>query len=277
MTIKVIATDMDGTFLDEAGRYDKTRFDRILRALEDRDMRFVVASGNSMSRLIPMFADTHHRLHFVAENGAQVISQGRVIRQEFLETDELGQFLDYFDHDFLARPTIFNGETQAYMLRGTKLHFGQTQITEEEVAAMEASILQVADLSRLKEPLIKITMLLTPEEADRVSRVFNQDYQGHLVAVPSGFGAIDFIQTGLHKGWGLQQLLDYWDLDASSLLVFGDGDNDLEMLELAGTAYAMENASPKVLAVADKQAPHHKDQGVMTILEELLGLEEDDR
>ena len=34
-----------------------------------RDMHFVVASGNSMSRLKPMFAETFDRLHFVVENG----------------------------------------------------------------------------------------------------------------------------------------------------------------------------------------------------------------
>ena len=39
-----------------------------------RDIHFIVASGNSMSRLKPMFAETFDRLHFVAENGGQVVS-----------------------------------------------------------------------------------------------------------------------------------------------------------------------------------------------------------
>lgn len=46
MTIKVIATDMDGTFLDDKGSYDKERFRQILDAMAARDMHFVVASGN---------------------------------------------------------------------------------------------------------------------------------------------------------------------------------------------------------------------------------------
>ena len=44
MTIKVIATDMDGTFLDDKGSYDKERFSQILDAMAARDMHFVVAS-----------------------------------------------------------------------------------------------------------------------------------------------------------------------------------------------------------------------------------------
>ena len=69
MTIKVIASDMDGTFLDDKGSYDKERFHQILDAMAARDMHFVVASSNSMSSLKPMFAETFDRLHFVAENG----------------------------------------------------------------------------------------------------------------------------------------------------------------------------------------------------------------
>ena len=80
MTIKVIATDMDGTFLDDKGSYDKERFSQILDAMDARDMHFVVASGNSMSRLKPMFAETFDRLHFVAENGGQVVSYGKLAK-----------------------------------------------------------------------------------------------------------------------------------------------------------------------------------------------------
>ena len=54
-------------------------------------------------------------------------------------------------------------------------------------------------LEDLDDDFIKITMLLSPEEANRVSQAFNRDFDGNLVAVPSGFGAIDFIQKGMHK------------------------------------------------------------------------------
>ena len=46
MSVKVIATDMDGTFLNSKGSYDHNRFQRILKQLQERDIRFVVASVN---------------------------------------------------------------------------------------------------------------------------------------------------------------------------------------------------------------------------------------
>lgn len=49
--IKMIAVDMDGTFLDENGRYDIERFEKILEELEKREILFVVATGNQISRM----------------------------------------------------------------------------------------------------------------------------------------------------------------------------------------------------------------------------------
>ncbi|MGZ1434183.1 HAD hydrolase family protein [Streptococcus thermophilus] len=76
----------------------------------------------------------------------------------------------------------------------------------------------------------------------------------------------------MHKAWGLKQLLNHWDLNDANIMAFGDGDNDIELLRMASHSYAMENASPALLQVADQIAPHHKDQGVLTILEDYLGL-----
>ena len=53
-------------------------------------------------------------------------------------------------------------------------------------------------LEELDDDFIKITMLLSPEEANRVSEAFIHDFDGNLLDVPSGFGAIDFIQKGVH-------------------------------------------------------------------------------
>lgn len=57
----------------------------------------------------------------------------------------------------------------------------------------------------------------------------------------------------------------------ANVMAFGDGDNDIELLRMSSHSYAMENASPAFLQVADQIAPHHKDQGVLTILEDYLG------
>lgn len=122
----------------------------------------------------PMFAETFDRLHFVAENGGQVVSYGKLLCQEFMALNDVENLLSYFNYDLLDRPTIFNGAQGSYMLKGSRVNFAE-MITEEEQAAMEASIQRLNGLEDLDDDFIKITMLLSPEEANRVSQAFNRD------------------------------------------------------------------------------------------------------
>ena len=82
MTIKLIATDMDGTFLDGNGAYDKTRFDALLTKLEQANIHFVAASGRQLLALEAMFADFADRIIFVAENGGIVKYRDDILFEE---------------------------------------------------------------------------------------------------------------------------------------------------------------------------------------------------
>ncbi len=52
MTVKVIVTDMDGTFLNDAKQYDRPRFLAQFAQLRQQGIEFVVASGNQYYQLI---------------------------------------------------------------------------------------------------------------------------------------------------------------------------------------------------------------------------------
>ncbi len=55
MTVKVIVTDMDGTFLNDAKQYDRPRFLAQFAQLQQQGIEFVVASGNQYYQLISFF------------------------------------------------------------------------------------------------------------------------------------------------------------------------------------------------------------------------------
>ncbi len=55
MGIKLIAVDMDGTFLSEAGNYDRERFKKQYIKMKEKDIKFVVASGNQYYQLHSFF------------------------------------------------------------------------------------------------------------------------------------------------------------------------------------------------------------------------------
>lgn len=74
--------------------------------------------------------------------------------------------------------------------------------------------------------------------------------------------AADIIPASGGKGTGVQKMLEYYGLDKAEALAFGDGNNDLEMLQAVGTGVAMENASPKLKAVATDICGHVAEDGI---------------
>lgn len=74
--------------------------------------------------------------------------------------------------------------------------------------------------------------------------------------------AVDIIPRGRGKGMGVEKILEYYGLDRSESIAFGDGDNDIEMLKAAGTGIAMGNANPGLKAAADEVCRSVSEDGV---------------
>ena len=65
-------------------------------------------------------------------------------------------------------------------------------------------------------------------------------------------------------------MLKRWSLKSEQIMAFGDSENDIEMLKLAGISYAMENAEESVKEVATGVAPANSQAGVYQVLENWL-------
>ena len=122
------------------------------------------------------------------------------------------------------------------------------------------------------DQVLKMSLVVGLDRLDQVSQEVQQAFGDQLMAVSSGFGSMDLLQAGIHKAWGLAQLMEKWQLDASQVMVFGDSGNDIEMLEMAAHSYAVANAEEAVKAVAKHLAPSHQEGGVYQVIEEYLGL-----
>lgn len=80
--------------------------------------------------------------------------------------------------------------------------------------------------------------------------------------------SFDLTLKGVSKAVGIQKLVDALHKDIKDTIAFGDGRNDLEMLETVGTGVAMDNAVPEAKAVADEICPDVNDDGITTWLKE---------
>ena len=74
--------------------------------------------------------------------------------------------------------------------------------------------------------------------------------------------AVDIIPVGGGKGLGVEKILEHYGLERSQSIAFGDGENDMEMLQSAGTGVAMGNAKPALKAMADEVCLSVAEDGV---------------
>ena len=83
---------------------------------------------------------------------------------------------------------------------------------------------------------------------------------------------LELSALGVTKGTTLANLAARWGIQQHEVVAFGDMPNDVEMLRWAGRGYAVGNAHPLDLEVADEHAPSIDDDGVAEVVERLLSL-----
>lgn len=83
-------------------------------------------------------------------------------------------------------------------------------------------------------------------------------------------GMLEVLPLGASKGAGVQWLLNHLGMDPLSVMAMGDGENDIEMLRLAGVAVAMGNASSRLKSEADIVVRTNDEDGAAQALHEVV-------
>jgi Cof subfamily protein (haloacid dehalogenase superfamily) len=81
---------------------------------------------------------------------------------------------------------------------------------------------------------------------------------------------LEFAHPEVTKASGMDFLAARLGVERERTVAFGDGENDVELLDWAGYAVAVANAHERVLAVADYVCPRDSEQGVAQVLEAYL-------
>ena len=87
MNIKLVATDMDGTFLDDKGQFDMVRLKQLLLRFKEKGIYFAVASGRGLLSLEKLFEDVRDEIIFIAENGSLVEFHGEDLYEATMSKD----------------------------------------------------------------------------------------------------------------------------------------------------------------------------------------------
>ena len=271
MDIRVIATDMDGTLLDPKGQLDLPRLEKILDKLDQCDIRFVIATGNEVHRMRQLLGHLADRVVLVVANGARIFENNELIQAQTWDDAIVDRALAHFKGRECQDQFVVTAMNGGFVKEGTVFTELDKFMTPEMIEQLYQRMNFVDEFDpNLFGGVLKMSMVVGEERLDSVLQEINDLFDGHVRAVSSGYGCIDILQDGIHKAWGLVELLKRWNLKPEQIIAFGDSENDIEMLELAGISYAMENAEESVKRVATKVAPANSQAGVYKVLENWL-------
>lgn len=264
MTIKLVATDMDGTFLTDEKHFDQPRFQRVYDYMIQNDIKFVSASGNQYYQLKNFFKDFPETL-FVAENGALVASHDQVFQSDIFDDHVAKKTIEVLN-SLAEIQTIMCGQKSAYLLNNVTPEFYKTS------NFYFPEIKSVADFNNVDDGVLKFSVNCPADKTEFYMEKLAQLIGPEVKIVTSGHGDIDVIRADVNKATGLQYLSEKYNIKPEEMCAFGDGGNDLEMLEYVGHGVAMKNAAPDVHETAPFETVDNNQQGVIQHLEELFEL-----
>ncbi|WP_225046650.1 Cof-type HAD-IIB family hydrolase [Lacticaseibacillus kribbianus] len=260
--IRLIATDMDGTFLRGDGTYDRATFAALHARMQAQGVRFVCASGNQYAQLHSFFA-AYPDVLYVAENGAYIRTADRELAFHAFAPDVVADVLAILA-GFPELQVLVCGRRSAYAGPTVPAaHIAEMRRYYHQLAVVPA----VADV---EDDVLKFALSCPPARTEALVAALGERLGGQAVAVSSGHGDIDLIQPGVHKAAGLRELGATLGIDVAEMAAFGDGGNDLEMIREVGLGVAMANAQAPVLAAAADRCDDNEAQGVLTYIDRHL-------
>lgn len=240
--IKLVASDLDGTLLQNGAQELTPRALELISALTDSGVRFIAASGRQYDNQKRLFASIKDKISFIAENGSICIHQDKVVSRAIIEDELASRILkeikkqDHFEVVVSREDTCF-------------IENNVPEFVNHIVNVMQNTTQIVDDITRVEGPILKIAicnMKDGPHVIDKYLRHLQDKFGAEIKVVTSGNIWIDFIAPGANKGTALQHMMDLFHVTPDECMAFGDQYNDVEMLQLAGTSYAMSNAAPGI-------------------------------
>ena len=132
-------------------------------------------------------------------------------------------------------------------------------------------VTEVGDLvAWLERPPTKLVAVADPAEIPELRATLTASLRGSLFLTTSLPHLLELGNPATSKGTGLAFVADRLGLEAERVVSFGDGENDIELIEWAGFGIAVEDANPLLAERADWICPSARDEGVAAVIDGYL-------
>lgn len=267
MSIKLIASDLDGTLMspDHLTVADRTK--KALWAAHEKGVKIAIATGRALSFTKGVTDQIPFVDYVVCSNGASVYDREnkKFIYNNLISPEITAEAIKLLN----SLPVYYNIYTDGEICvqKGSEKYF---QITDLPAAFLEdfASKLTVCDdivSQTAGKGAELIDVFYSDSEIKKI--IFDFFESKGLVLTSALAGVVSATAVGSDKGSALSGLCDILDNTADEVMSFGDASNDSTMLKFAYYSFAMENGDDICKASARFTAPSNAEDGVAQMIE----------
>ena len=245
--IKIAFFDIDGTLVDMNTKSITDKMIDTLLALKQKGIILCIATGRPPTS-VPSFPRIEFDA-FLTFNASYCFTKEHVIFNNPIPKQDVQKVIR--NAKVMHRPVSIANTKRC----GAN---GRDQDLVDYYAISKQEVVVIEDFEELaKEDIYQIMVGGNDEEY----KAMLQGVDGAKVTA-WWTRAADIIPANGGKGLGVEKVLDYFHFTKEEAIAFGDGTNDIEMLEAVGTGVAMGNASEDVKAVADEVCGSVAEEGI---------------
>ena len=268
----IIALDLDGTLTNSEKIITPRTFDALMKAQRE-GVRLVLASGRPTYGI----AALANKLQ-LADYGGYVLSYngGRIIdwcEKTVIFSQVIDQKLVPILYDFAekAQLPIVTYLPEAILASKNE---GEYLAEEARINGMPVVVAQnfVEEAMQIAGGSTKFLIPGEPEQLIQLESEMKAALSEQMEVFRSAPFFLELPPKGIDKAQSLQRLLTHLGLERESLMAFGDGFNDLSMIQFAGQGVAMANAVDEVKSIANFVTTSNEEDGIAHALEQLLFL-----
>ena len=227
-------------------------------------IRVILVTGRMFRSILPYAVAAGIDDAVVCYQGAVVADQatGRFLRHVPIPTE-------------LAREAVAAVQAEGFALNcyvDDELYVSQVTPESRSYAGFQSIPLNaVGDLAAwLEKPPTKLVAIGPEEEMDALEVRMKARFGRRLYISKSLPTFLEFASPDVSKGTGMAFVSELLGFPAERAVAFGDGENDVELLEWAGYGVAVANAHPRLLRIADWLCPPAGEEGTAQVIEALL-------
>ena len=278
MHCRLIAFDLDGTLLDNDKRIPEDNL-RALYAAAESGVLLVPATGRILRGIPPVLRELPFLRYYILSNGAVVCDaqEEKTLSRADIPLALTLRVMDYLD----TQPVLYDcyQNDRGWMSQAT---YEQAPVYFRE----EPEILKLVEKLRIRVPDLKETLREHGEGVQKIQFYYRPEDNAErlrmiarfptlfpeLIASSSTSNNVEINSARAGKGNGLLALCEALGVAPEDCVAFGDGTNDISLLEAAGRGVAMGNAEAAVIAAADAVCESNEEAGVGKEILRVLGL-----